>query len=256
MFKIAIIQFPRNSDDLTCNLQLMTSYFEKIAPDTDLVLLPEGWLGSQPLKMHTYQTILQDLFHLLKAPDCLLVSGAQYVEVNNQNLCRGLILSRELLNPVPFDKLFPSEAIGERNFIAPGDQLPVVKHKDWFIGVAVCVDLFYPEVIRSLALRGASLILNPATIPTNRIPLWKTLGEVRACENTVFVAMANNTDTTYPDGRKIMGDSYVAYPDGYNFFNYGADPGIYYAELELSLIDKARIRWPYLEDVRNRQPLY
>ncbi len=250
MFKIAIVQFPRHSNDLADNRQLMTSYLEKLAPDSDLVLLPEGWLGPEPLITEDYLEILHDLLAKLKAPGCLMVSGAQYIDADSQKICRGFILSQERPDPIPYDKLFPSEAIGERKFIAPGDQSPVVIHNGLGIGVAVCVDLFYPEVIRSLALRGASLILNPANIPNNRMPLWKNLGGIRACENTVFVAMANNTGTSYPDGRKIMGESYVVFPDGYNLFGYGEKPGIYYAELELSLLDQVRQRWPYLEDIR------
>ena len=95
MFKIAIVQFPRHSNDLADNRQLMTSYLEKLAPDSDLVLLPEGWLGPEPLITEDYLEILHDLLAKLKAPGCLMVSGAQYVNADSQKICRGFILSQD-----------------------------------------------------------------------------------------------------------------------------------------------------------------
>lgn len=247
--KLATIQFPRRQPDQAHGIDQMTRYLSALEPDTDVVLLPEGWLGPGIMENAEYRTIMEELFGQIKAPDCLLASGAQYVkEDRGRPLARGYFLSRHH-PPVAYEKLFPSQAIGERRFIASGSRLPVVEHRGLLVGAAVCVDLFYPEVVRSLALRGAVLILNPANIPAGRMPLWHHLGVTRACENTVFVAMANNTDGTYPDHREIKGDSFVAYPDGYQLLTFGPQPGIYYSQLDLGLIDQVRERWPYLEDL-------
>lgn len=174
------------------------------------------------------------------------------IEGNDTPIDRGFFISKHLDEPVPYDKLFPSQAIRERDFIVPGHHLPVVEHNGVKVGAAVCVDFFYPELVRSLALRGASLVINPANIPTNRMPLWHRLGVTRASENTVFTAMANNTGTSYPDQRQITGDSFVAYPDGFQLFTFGTEPGTYYNRFDLSLIDQVRQRWPYLDDIRER----
>lgn len=253
--KLAIIQFPRRLDDLKSNTELMAGYVARLAADTtdtDVVLLPEGWLGPKLIPLTQYEEIMDQVFSRLKPLNCLLVSGAQYVIVDDQVFCRGLVLSQHLPKPIPFDKLFPSQAVGERSFVAPGTELPVFKHKGVSLGVALCVDLFYPEVVRNLALREVSLVLNPANIPSSRMALWQGLGVARACENTVFVAMANNTETSYADGRKIMGESFVAYPDGQKLVNFGRESGIFYLTLDLQLINRVRERWPYLEDVRTR----
>lgn len=250
--KLAIVQFPRQSNELAPNLDLMTDYLVSAEPDVDVVLLPEGWLGPLLMGHEDYEKIVQDLFVKLRSPDCLLASGAQYLNIGDQKLARGYFISKQLKAPVPYEKLFPSQAVGERKFISPGSHLPVVPHKGILVGAAVCVDFFYPEVVRSLALRGASLVLNPANIPTNRMPLWHRLGVTRAGENTVFTAMANNTRSVYPDKRQITGDSFVAFPDGFQLFTFGPEPGIYCSELELGLIDQVRQRWPYLDDIRER----
>jgi predicted amidohydrolase len=250
--KLAVAQFPRQMYDLAPNLRLMSEYLAGIEPDTDIVLLPEGWMGPLFMGEEENLKLLAELFSRLKAPDCLLATGAQYLEVEGKKIDRGFFISRRLGDPVPYDKLFPSQAIREREYIVPGIHLPVVEHKGVKVGAAVCVDIFYPELVRSLALRGASLVINPANIPTNRMTLWHQLGVTRASENTVFVAMANNTGTSYPDQRRITGDSFVAYPDGFQLFTFGTGPGIYYHRFDLSLIDQVRQRWPYLEDIRER----
>lgn len=247
--KLAVVQFPRQISVLDPNIELMTEYLSTISPDTDIILLPEGWMGPLLMEEPDCLNLIQDLYKKISAGDCLLVSGAQYLNIGGRNIARGYFLSRHLNEPVPYEKLFPSQAIGERDFIDPGSLLPVVEHKGVIVGTAVCVDFFYPEVVRSLALRGASLVLNPANIPTNRMPLWQHLGVTRASENTIFTAMANNTGSNYPDKRQITGDSFVAFPDGFQLFTFGPEPGIYYSKLDLSLIDQVRQRWPYLDDI-------
>ena len=63
------------------------------------------------------------------------------------------------------------------------------------IGILVAGDIHWPETARALALRGAEIILNPtgAAQPAGSIP---TAGkdfvrQVRAWENSVYIAMAN-----------------------------------------------------------------
>jgi len=249
---LAIVQFPRQGNHLKESTEKMAAYLRETPVTADIILLPEGWLGPAPLEWEAYQEIMFSLLEHITNPAALMVSGAQYIKTDTQIVARGMFLCRDWNSPVVFEKLFPSQAIGERVFISPGNKLPVVEHRGILIGAAVCVDFFYPEVVRNLALRGASLVVNPANIPTNRITLWQQLGVARACENTIFVAMANNTHTHYPDNREIMGDSFVAYPNGFTLLSFGKNPGVYCAELDLDLITQVRQRWPYLEDIRKR----
>ncbi|NLK52290.1 MAG: carbon-nitrogen hydrolase family protein [Syntrophomonadaceae bacterium] len=252
--KLAMVQFLRQSNDWKTNFSQMAQYLKNLTPEVDIVALPEGWLGTQPMSPEQYEEIMQELFTLVSRK-CLMASGAQYLKVGQEIYCRGLLLSPDRSAPIPVEKLFPSQAVGERSFVTPGTALPVVQHQGIHVGVAVCVDLFYPEVVRNLALRGAVLVLNPVNIPEPRIPLWQQLSMTRACENTIFVAMVNNTGTRYPDGRNIQGDSFVAYPDGYKLRSFGPEAGVYYVDLDLDLITKVRKRWPYLEDMRQGRPV-
>lgn len=245
--RLAVVQFPRAARDPEAGIRLMDGYLAECAP-ADIVLLPEDWLGPQVIAWPDYAAVVGKLAAGLP-PGCLLVSGAQYVQTVDGVFSRGLFWApgRE---PVPFDKQFPSHAIGERGFVNPGRFLPVVEHCGVFIGAVVCVDLMYPELARRLALQGAQVILNPANIPASRLDLWHSLGLVRAAENTVFLACANNTATTYGDGRAVSGGSFVARPYGHGLIPTGSQAGVFYFDLDLAEIAAARERWPYLDDVR------
>lgn len=230
----------------------MEEYLAEVPKDTEVILLPEAWMGSQVLTEEKYKELVFQLYKRLPQEGPLLIPGAQYVNMGSKVYSLGMALGGKLKEPLYYPKIFPSQAIGERAYVEPGNRLLVIEHQGSGIGILVCVDLFYPELARNLALRGALLILNPANIPEERMPLWHSLGLTRACENTVFLAMANNTYTYYPDGREVKGESFVAYPDGYTLLTCGKEPGVYTLDLDLSLIPRVRQRWPYLEDIRKR----
>ncbi|MDA8333654.1 MAG: carbon-nitrogen hydrolase family protein [Peptococcaceae bacterium] len=244
--RLAVVQFPRTAPDRAAHIHRMADYLVNLEP-ADIVLLPEDWLGPQVVPWPEYLGMVKILAAGLP-PACLLVSGAQYVETADGVFSRGLFLlpGRE----IPFDKQFPSQAVGERGFVRPGRFLPVVEHRGVRLGAVVCVDLMYPELTRRLALQGAEVVLNPANIPADRLELWRALGLVRAAENTVFLACANNTGTSYEDGRPVSGGSFVARPNGCGFSAAGPCEGVYYFDIDLTEIKAVRRRWPYLADVR------
>ena len=107
----------------------------------------------------------------------------------------------------------------------------------------------YPEVIRKLAMNGALIVFNPSNIPEKRTELWEHISCARAAENTVFFVFVNNTDTTYPDGRNVTGQSLIASPEGKIISQAGKSEEVLNIELNTADIDKIRQRWKYLEDI-------
>jgi predicted amidohydrolase len=76
-----------------------------------------------------------------------------------------MILGGKLSAPVFFEKRFPSQAIGERNYVKPGSLLPVIEHRGIPFGIAVCVDIMYLEIVRSPALKWGIVNLEPGQYP-------------------------------------------------------------------------------------------
>ncbi|MGI9952774.1 carbon-nitrogen hydrolase family protein [Moorellaceae bacterium AZ2] len=257
VYKLSIVQFSPDRTSLTKNLAAMEQYLSQVPADADFILLPEAWLGTTVLPWETYKEVVTSLYARLCCPDALLVGGAQYVRAGQKVYCRGMAFGGTSGVAVTYEKIFPSQAVGERLNVSPGSTLPVLDFRGVRLGIVICVDLFYPELVRSLALRGASLILNPVTVPANRISLWQSIGMTRAAENTVFLAVANNTQILYRDGREVPGQSFLAYPDGCTLLTCGPEPGVYTFTFDLSLITQVRQRWPYLTDVKlNRKKIW
>jgi predicted amidohydrolase len=76
---------------------------------------------------------------------------------------------------------------------APGDEFPVFDTVHGKVGLAMCSEVYMPEVTRALALRGAELIFMPAGVDKNRLwATWRTLIFARAIENLAIVVTTQN----------------------------------------------------------------
>ena len=75
----------------------------------------------------------------------------------------------------------------------PGDEFPVFDTAHGKVGLAMCSEVYMPEVARALALRGAELIFMPAGKDKGRLwATWRTLIWARAIENLAVVVTTQN----------------------------------------------------------------
>jgi predicted amidohydrolase len=94
---------------------------------------------------------------------------------------------------------------------------PVLDTSAGRLGVAVCYDAFFPEVMRDLALRGADVIAVPMNSPVIGEPLRPLAAELvlaiaAAHTNRVFVAQCDRTGTER--GVEWAQASVIVDPDG------------------------------------------
>ena len=250
------MQFGRDDSDKNKNVDRMLSILPNIK-NVDIVCLPEAWIGGGGI-------ILEE-----KERESLLKSFCHVASENNYNLLTGGLFNRRAEKIFDtchvirrdgkiagfYDKHFPSAVFKERNFCNAGDTYPVFTIDEVIIGIVICVDVLYPELVRKFALKNVQIIFNPSNIPRNRSDMWKHASVTRAVENTVFFVFANNTHTIYPDGRAVEGHSIIVSPNGDIIFEADEKENIYYSEIDLNQIDMVRKRWRYLDDIRKR-PVY
>jgi predicted amidohydrolase len=75
----------------------------------------------------------------------------------------------------------------------PGDEFPVFDTVHGTVGLAMCSEVYMPEVARALALRGAELIFMPAGKDKRLLwATWRTLIWARAIENLAIVVTTQN----------------------------------------------------------------
>ena len=74
-----------------------------------------------------------------------------------------------------------------------GNEFPVFETAHGKVGLAMCSEVYMPEVSRALALRGAELIFMPAGVDKNRLwATWRALIWARAIENLAIVVTTQN----------------------------------------------------------------
>jgi predicted amidohydrolase len=246
--RIALVQHRRNRFDPPDNQARMNRVLPAIE-NVDIVLLPENWRGVAPVSGAELDDMLALWCEFAARQNYTLLTGGTFVTDGSgvRDICHVIGPDGTVLGAA--DKIFPSEPVGERAYLTGGDRLPVFQAAGVTFGVLICIDMMYPELARSLALRGAAVIFNPANIPIARIGLWHSLIRIRAAENTVFTVFATNTGTTYPDYRNVLGHSAAAAPYGELIFEAGQESGVHIIELDIAAAHSLRTRWPYLKDL-------
>lgn len=81
--------------------------------------------------------------------------------------------------------------LGVDRFVVPGDELTVYDTALGRIGVEICYDLRFPEVTRTLALRGADIVAHPTNFPMAAKTQTELITVARAAENRIYLLTAN-----------------------------------------------------------------
>jgi len=79
----------------------------------------------------------------------------------------------------------------ETLFFTPGEDLPVFDIGGTRVGILICYDRSFPEAWRTLALKGAGLIVVPTSSSGFRGGMYAEELKVAAAQNQVFVVAAN-----------------------------------------------------------------
>src|SRR4051812_11327586 len=102
---------------------------------------------------------------------------------------------------------------GEGETTLAGDEIPVFKTDFGTIGMTICMDIHYPELYTTLALKGAEIILWPSAAMDYTGDLIESIVNARAVDNQVFFVAAHFVQMPYLAG-KHYGRSRVVDPMG------------------------------------------
>ncbi len=100
----------------------------------------------------------------------------------------------------------------EKRYFRPGYQTAAFETDLGNIGLCICYDIFFPEVLRLTRLKGAQLIVCISASPAVRRSYFETLTCARAIENTAFLAYVNLAGVQ--DGLQFWGGSRLVGPAG------------------------------------------
>lgn len=257
--KIALIQICSGIDPVI-NMAKISRYIDdcKSKYEIDTFFLPEVFYsmsdGSKPTPFlvreenEHYGTISK----LAKDKNVYLIGGSVAYEDDGEILNRNLNFgpSGELLEFYDKKHLFAvnlrgnqkSTVIDESDVYSAGDELKLLDHKGFSIGLSICFDIRFPEMFREFYKRGVNLISVSAafTVPTGRAH-WETLLRARAIENQSYV-VATGQWGEHNEKISTFGHSMVIDPWGRVISKIEEGEGYITAELSLSEVEKIRGR--------------
>jgi len=138
----------------------------------------------------------------------------------------------------------------ESDTLFPGNNITVVETEHCKIGIAICYDIRFPELIRLMALEGAKAIIIPAAFNMVTGPAhWDLLIRGRAVDNQVFVAAASPARDEN-SGYVAYGNSMIADPWGNILAKAGSGEEIVYCDINLNELDRVRNEMPLLQHRR------
>jgi formamidase len=211
----------------------------------DLVLLPElslhavtsfaegtprDWMErvAEPIPGPTTER----LGALAKRRGVWLVPGSLYERAGDAVHNTAVVLNPEGELVASYRKLFPWTPY-ER--VAPGREPCVFEIPGTgTIGLCICYDIWFPEVTRSLALRGAEAILHPSLTATWDRHLEQVLARAAAIANQAYLLDVNGV------GEVGGGRSVFVGPEGDLLHEAGPGEEVFARQIDLDAVQRTR----------------
>jgi omega-amidase len=147
-----------------------------------------------------------------------------------------------------YRKIHLFRLMGEHRYLIPGERVALFPTPWGPTGIAICYDLRFPELLRTMALAGATLIVVPAQWPEVRLEAWLILARARAIENELFIAACNRVGEQ--KSSVFPGCSCIVDPFGNVLAEGDERERLVTAEIDLRQIGSARRYLPIYDDRR------
>ncbi len=216
--KVGYYQFSPEFGEPSQNLERIRAVLSGV--EADIVVLPElPFTGYYFEDREDLRSVAEDvsesstaesLSNLCRDNDFYLVTG--FAEREKDKLYNSALLIGPSGIVCSYRKLHLFNT--EKEYFDPGDTpLQTVEIRGAKVGLMICFDWVFPEVARTLALRGADLLCHPSNLVLTYCQ--KTM-LTRCLENSVFAVTANRTGTeTRPRGELVFtGQSQIVGPKG------------------------------------------
>jgi predicted amidohydrolase len=251
MIRTAIIQFDIRRGDVEWNLRTAKRRIAALAKQgVTLVLLPEMWstgFANERLKelSETTPAVLEDLSRLAREQH-LTIIGSLPEKRRGKIYNTAYVVDRDGSIAGMYRKVHLFSLTGEDRCFEPGRKAVVSKTSLGPIGLMICYDLRFPELCRSLALDGATIVVVMAQWPAERVVHWDVILRARAIENQLFVLGANRCGR---DGDLVYaGHSRIISPNGEIMARSGKRTATLSATIDLRVVERTRKHIPCLKE--------
>ncbi|MCX6026932.1 MAG: N-carbamoylputrescine amidase [Chloroflexi bacterium] len=269
-FRIALVQMkcsPRPEKNIAAAKSAIAA---SSARDVDLLILPElfsnRYVGqfedreAQTSNLPDHKRLLAEFREISKEAGAAV--AVPFAEVVDSRTCYNslALIDKSGRMRASYRKIHipNSEGYREDLYFKPGDLGYVVARLgDVKVGLGICWDQWFPEVSRTLALKGADLLIYPGAIGSELVrtdfdsrPEWELVMRAQAIMNRVFVAAVNRVGQE--EAIRFYGGSFVADPWGKVLRRASTSRSeTVFVKLDLSQVRDARSFFGFFE---TRQP--
>jgi predicted amidohydrolase len=254
-------------EDVTANEEQVFGLLEEAAAGgADLAALPEVWprQGSAPQVREVAEPLdgprVARLAEVARRHR-MWIHGGSVIELDGDRVFDTSVLfdrEGELVATYRKIHLFDADPPGavpsrESLLYSAGDDVVTAETEFGRVGLSICYDVRFPELYRSLAVQGATILFVPAAFRHETgIDHWEVLLRARAIEDQAFVVAAAQWGSWGPPGkeRRNFGHSLVAAPWGRLVAVAPDGVGVTFAELDLSETARVREMLPALQHRR------
>ncbi len=255
--KVSVIQMNMRSLESKANFDRAEALVRRAVGENgpDVVVLPETWnTGFMPAGDlaaacdENAKAVRARFSPLARELNVNIVAGSVSNLRNGKIYNTACVFDRAGACISEYDKTHPFTPMGEHEVYTPGDHLVTFTLDGVRCGLLICYEVRFPELWRTLALRGAQVMFLPAQWTAARQYHWETLTAARAIENQLFVVSCNACGER--DGTLYGGFSRIIDPLGAVLAQGGGEEEIVTADLDLSSIAPLRARVPVFHDRR------
>lgn len=260
--RVTLCQRAAEVGDVKGNLARVLEDVDEHGPGSDLVLFPELFLGGYDAGERHHEFALDvegpELGELAEAArahgTAVVVGGARSAELRGQVHNAAFVLTPDG-QARAYDKVhLPTFGPFEEGMVfTPGERGLLVDVGEATVGVAICYDLFFPELTKDLALRGADAVAAISAGPVESSEYFEAVLPARALETTSFVLYCNLAGDQ--GELEFAGGSRVHSPlGGLAAEAPGREEATLSCRLDLADVAEARRKRPCLRDTRAAFP--
>jgi len=235
-FSIAGLQLALPNDDNLTIIREQITQCKKRFPWVDMIVLSELASFGPAKKYAQSLPGAAEAFYcqLAKELDVWIIPGSLYEKVDDQ-----IFNTASVINPSGevvkrYRKIYPFYPY-EKD-VTEGSEFVVFDVPQGRIGVAICYDIWFPEVARAMVCEGAEILIYPTMTGTVDRPVEVTIAKATAAINQSYVFAINGA------GAQGNGQSVVAGPDGDAVYTAGIGQEIIPLEFDFDWVRRTRER--------------
>ncbi|RMF97844.1 MAG: carbon-nitrogen family hydrolase [Candidatus Schekmanbacteria bacterium] len=246
MINIFSAQFHVLLGEVEKNFSKVEKLLENFEVSEGIVLLPEMWTSGFDYRhledIASKTPLILERIKEIAARKNLIIAGSM-PEKDKGHFYNTSFLIGEKGNIIgKYRKIHLFSPMREDKYFSKGKKVEVFNTSFGKVALVLCFDLRFPELIRTLALKGAQILLVSAQWPLIRVEHWRTLLRARAIENQFYVTGAAASGKT---GKFVFcGNSMIIAPNGEILANADLDEVVITSSIDLKEIKKIRKEMP------------